>query len=220
MITLSTLKLRVLQVLDDPNGTRFGSGLLDESVRLALDALDQRLPRLANVELAVTAAGRDQPITGIEDCLYLVSLYLSQEDRLSREMEPETEFSYLFREGLPTLHFSGRLYPKGGETLHITYAARHTLQGLDGTAATSLPAAYETALVNGAAGQACLLRAARLVESYGVRSNEAPRLMELSRLHLDSFERTLNSLKVLQEFGFPPGFALDSEDSQKTGRCP
>lgn len=220
MITLTSLKPRILQVLEDPSGIRFASSLLDEAVRLTLDALDQRLPRLAIVEVAVSTSGRDQPLTGLEDCLYLVSLYISHGNQLTRELEPESEFSYLFRAGLPTLHFSGRLYPKEGEILHITYAARHTLQGLDGAAETSLPAAYESAVVNGAAGHACLLHATRLVESYGARSNESPRLIEISRLRLDGFERTLNSLKVLQEFGFPPGFALDDKDSQKTGRCP
>lgn len=102
----------------------------------------------------------------------------------------------------------------------LTSLKPRILQVLDGAAETSLPAAYESAVVNGAAGHACLLHATRLVESYGARSNESPRLIEISRLRLDGFERTLNSLKVLQEFGFPPGFALDDEDSQKTGRCP
>ena len=220
MTTLASIKPRILQVLEDPAGTRFASGLVDEALRLALDALDQRLPRLASEDILVTVSGRDQPLTNLNECLYLVCLTLSSGDVPVSEMEPETGFSYFFHDALPTLHFSGRVYPKAGQTLHLTYAARHSLQGLDGAVETSLPAAYETALVNGAAGQACLLHAARLVESYGARSDETSRWMEISRLRLDEFERTLNNLKVLQEFGFPPGFALDGSDSQKTGRCP
>jgi hypothetical protein len=70
-------------------------------------------------------------------------------------------------------------------------------------------------LVSGAAGEACLLRASGLAESYGTRPEEVTRLLEIGQLRLDAFDKTLSGLKVLQEFGFPPGFALDKWDQGK-----
>jgi len=95
----------------------------------------------------------------------------------------------------------------------VHYAAAHTIEGLDGASSTSLPEICEPALVNGAAGSAYALRAASLVESYGTRAEDAGRLMETSRLFMEHFDQMLKGLKLLQEFGFPPGFALDAWDA-------
>lgn len=217
MTTITEIKTRISQVLEDPDGTRFGSALLDEALRLALAALDQRLPRILSSEITLSAGGRDQAVAGLSGCLYLVSLYLKHENSSMRELEAEGDFSYQFADGQLLLHFSGRRYPQSGDVLRVTYAASNQVQGLDGAAATTLPPAYESALVNGAAGHACLLRAARLAEAYGTRPDETNRLMEISRLRLEDFGRTLGALKVLQEFGFPTGFGLDEEDSFYSG---
>jgi hypothetical protein len=57
-----------------------------------------------------------------------------------------------------------------------------------------------------------------LIEAYGARSEESPRLLELGRLRLDAFESLLSSLRVLQDFGYPPGFKLDEYDTRAPGR--
>jgi hypothetical protein len=72
--------------------------------------------------------------------------------------------------------------------------------------------------VNGSAGYACLLRAGSVVEAFNVRPGEAASLLETGHLWLDIFERALGGLKVLQEFGYPFGFALDPWD--RGGREP
>ncbi|KAF0112241.1 MAG: hypothetical protein FD147_302 [Chloroflexi bacterium] len=134
----------------------------------------------------------------------------------AREMEPETQFSYSLQSGLPELHFSGLEIPQAGERITVRYAAQNTLGGLDSAEITSLPPAAESALVNGASGYACLLRAANIADVYGSRPGESARLLETGRLHLELFERTLNGLKVMQEFGFPVGFALDEWDRNRS----
>jgi hypothetical protein len=212
MTTLTEIQTRVSQVLEDPSGTRFSTVLLTEAVRLALNTIDQRAPRLLTTEITVTAGGRDQLLPALEDCLYLVNLSLFRANRTLSEMEPEGEFAYQFEGDQIHLHFSGKRYPKTGEGLRITYAACNRLGGLDGAVSTTLPGAYESPLVTGAAGHACLLHTARLAGTYGSQPEEASRLLAIGQLHLGEFEQVLSSLKVLQEFGFPPGFALDSWD--------
>ena len=130
------------------------------------------------------------------------------------ELEPGAGFTYQMEDGELQLHFSGRRVPRAGEGLRISYAARYTLEGLDGAAATTLPDRCESALVTGSAGHACLLRATGLIEAYGPRSTDLTRLMEAGRAYLQQFSQALGMLKVLQEFGYPPGFALDEHDRQ------
>jgi hypothetical protein len=218
MITLTTLKTRILEVLQDSSGRRFNDSTLTEALRQAIDLVNQKLPNIVSTSFTVTAAGRDQAISGLDECLYIISLCVNPDDSSGRELEPESGFSYRYKEGVPVLHFPGRLIPQAGDVLRITSAARHTLAGLDSATETTLPSACVTALVNGAAGQACLLRAGLLCETYGARPAEATRLLDLSHLLMDRCEQNLAQIKTLQEFGFPPGFTLDSDDRQ-TGRC-
>ena len=109
--------------------------------------------------------------------------------------------------------FKGRHRPLSGEKLRISYAVGYTLTGLDDAETTTLPSRAESALVGGAAGHAALLRASALIEAYGPRSSEITQLMEVSRQRLEEFSKALASLKMLQEFGYPPGFRLDEVDS-------
>jgi len=208
--TFTDIRSRITQVLEDPAGTRFSAGLLQEAVRLALATLDQRLPRVLTTEINLGEGGRELSLPAPANCLYLVSLNVRHGTRISKEMEPEVEFLYQYEGSQLLLHFSGRRLPRIGDILRLTYAASHKLQGLDGEEITTLPAAYESTLVNGAAGHACLLRATLLTETYGTRPNEVSRLLQISRLRLDEYNRTLSNLKVIQAFGFPPGFSLDA----------
>jgi hypothetical protein len=218
MITLTNFKSRMLQVLEDPEGKRFDNAALEEAIRQAISLLDQRLPNIAVCTFTVTVGGRDQSITGLGECLYLVTVCINPESSSSRELEPESGFSYRLQNSEPLLHFSGRRTPHTGDVIKVTYACPHSLSGLDTAAVTTIPASCESALVNGAAGQACLLRASLLTEAYGTRPVECSRLLEISHLLMDRFEQSLAQFKTIQEFGFPPGFALDADDKQ-TGRC-
>lgn len=218
MITLETLEPRILQVLEDTSGKRFDSGTLEEAIRQALDLLDRKLPNIAVSTFTVSDTGRDQAIDGLTNWMYLVSLCLNPESSGRRELEPESEFTYRTTDGQPLLHFSGRRYPNSGDILRVTYAAKHSLSGLDDATETTLSDACTNALVCGAAGQACLLRAGFLSEAYGARPAEATRLLEMSRSLMERFEQSLTQFKALQEFGFPPGFVLDADD-RRTGRC-
>lgn len=213
MTTLAAIQTRTAQVLQDNSNTRFSASLLEEAVRLALTTFDQRLPRVTSCDLTAAVDGRDQTFTMPDGFLYLVGARFVREQKSGRELEPGEGFTYQVEDGKICLHFCGRRIPRVGDTLRVSYAACYTLAGLDDAAATTLPARYESALVTGAAGHACLLRATALIEAYGPRTEEVTRLMEVSRLHLLEFSQTLGQLKSIQEFGFPAGFPLDAEDS-------
>ncbi len=211
MTVLSELLTRVQTALGDVQSARFSAELLQEAMRQALAEISQRCPHMVDTALTITVSGRNQPLTGFSNLLFLVRLT----DAEGKELEPEAQFSYILQQGQPVLHFTGSRVPQAGEQYTVTGAEAHTLSGLDGSTSTSLTDALSTALVSGAAGHACLLRAGALAETYGSRSQETAALVEASRMHLERFRRQVDAVKILQEFGFPPGFALDDWDDHK-----
>ncbi len=213
MITLTALNPRVLQALQDPAGKRYDESTLAEAMRQVLDLINQSLPNIVTRDFTVTTGGRSQTLTGLENCLYLISLCVNPTEG-SSELEPEIGFSYRFQNGVPTLYFPGINYPQVGDVLRVTCALPHILSGLDDVIETTLPPACVNALVDGAAGQACLMRAANLSEAYGTRTGEVTRLLDLSRTLMERFDQSQSQFKTLQTFGFPPGFALDADDHQ------
>jgi len=212
MINLTEINTRVRALLDDSQALRFSDNLLGAALGQALEELDQRAPCISIVTHTVTTAGRDQSLPGLTGCRYIISVTVPLEDGSSRRLEPETCFTYLLADGVPALHFLGSRVPAVGDQLLIQFAAGYAIAGYRGALSTTLPVDMETALINGSAGRACFLRAGSLIESYGGRGSESSRWMETGRELLNAFERSLNALKTLQDFGFPPGFAFDRWD--------
>ena len=100
-----------------------------------------------------------------------------------------------------------------GEQARLTYAARHTLAGLDGAETGSVPEAHEGVLALGAAVFAALQRIHRLAGSIGAPPAEPERLRELAEKYLERFNLELFSLRSVQPVqGFPAGFNLDEWD--------
>jgi len=216
MTKLTSLAGRVRLLVNDPDKKRFSDDLLTSAIRQALEQVNLRLPQVLINEFTVATSGREQVLSAISGCLFLVRLVMPGLTP-DRELEPDEHFSYTLIDGFPTLHFTGDFIPQAGMVLQVHYATAHTIEGLDDADTTSLPEICEPALVNGAAGCAYTLRAASLVESYGTRPEDASRLLEASRIFLDAFDRMLTGVKTLQDFGYPPGFALDAWDGN--GAC-
>jgi hypothetical protein len=212
MTKLDDINTRLRDLLEDSASQRFSEDLLSVALRQSLDEINQRLPRILSTEFTVATGGRDQSLATLNDCRYIISVTVHEENGTARELEPETCFTYLLVNGTPALHFLGSYFPADGDSFRICYCAGYTIEGFVGQLTTTLTTALEGPLVDGAAAQACLLRAGSLVGRYGSDAQESTRLMEIAKLWRGTFERTLNSLKVMQDFGFPPGFTLDQWD--------
>ena len=215
MTNLTAINTRVRALLDDSQALRFSDSLLEAALGQALEELEQRAPCVSMVTHTVTTAGRDQSLPGLSGCRYIIGVTVPLADGSSRQLEPETSFTYLLANGVPTLHFLGSRVPEIGDQLLIQYAAGYDIAGYRGALTTTLPVEMESPLINGTAGRACFLRAGSLIESYGGRGSESSRWMETGRELLNAFERALNTLKTLQDFGFPPGFAFDRWDGAR-----
>ena len=215
MTKIEDISARVRLQLDDPDAKRFSDDLLLAALRQALEQINLALPRSRTYTWTVTVTGRDQVLEGLNDCLFITRITLQSEGTSGSELEPETHFTYSLRDGIPGLHFHGAYVPQTGSVLNIDYAAGYLIEGLDTAGSTTLPAACEAALVSGTAAQACYLRAGSLLESYGTREGESSRLAAIGDLWQKVFDRSIRGLKVMQEFGFPPGFPLDQWDERR-----
>jgi len=211
MSKFTDLETRIRAVLEDENTVRFSSSLLAAALRRALDDVDLQLPNISELEVTAAGSGRSLALSGLTNCRYILNINLGE-----RLLEPEANFTYFLQDGVPTLHFSGSYIPQAGDILRVRYACGYTIEGLEGEGITTLPAAFESALVNGAAAEACFLRAGSLAERYGARPADPARLMETGHLWHQTFVRSLTGLKALQDFGFPPGFALDLWDRRRS----
>ena len=207
MITLTTAVNRVRALLDDAAADRFSDDLLTSAARLALQGIEAQLPNVLSLAHTVVTAGRDQTITSMAACLYLIDLFVQR----AIEAPPLSgvEYSSTLRTDTLQIHFSGSHIPQAGEILQLTYAARHTLSGLDSATTTTLPDAMAPALDYGMAAHACLIRAASLAEAYAARPGESSRLAGQASHWLAQFNTALAGLKNFSAPVFPQGFPLD-----------
>jgi hypothetical protein len=213
MTAYSDLKTRALQLLGDPDGTRYDDATLQEAFRQALATYTRTCPQVRAEAVTFAAAGAEQPLDSLE-CppLYLLEVtYPYPAADGTRPPRPACTLAYI--EGAAWLRFSDGATPAAGEQARLTYAARHTLAGLDEAESGSVPEAHEGVLALGAAVFAALQRIHRLAGSIGAPPAEPERLRELAEKYLERFNLELFSLRSVQPVqGFPAGFNLDEWD--------
>ena len=213
MTDYSTLKTRALQLLGDPDGARYDDATLQEAFRQALATYTRTCPQVRTEVITFASAGAEQPLEELE-CppLYLLEVnYPHPSSSGEHPARPSCTLAYI--DGTAVLRFGDGLNLHAGEQARLTYAARHTLAGLDGAETASVPEAHEGVLALGAAVFAALQRIHRLAGSIGAPPAEPERLRELAEKYLERFNLELFSLRSVQPVqGFPAGFNLDEWD--------
>jgi hypothetical protein len=213
MTDYSSLKTRALQLLGDPDGTRYDDATLQEAFRQALATYTRTCSQVRTEVITFASAGTEQPLDSLE-CppLYLLEVnYPHPPSDGTRPAHPGCTLAYI--DGSPVLRFADGTSPAAGEQARLTYAARHTLEGLDGAETGSIPIGHEGVIALGAAVFAALQRIHRLGGSIGAPPAEPERLRELAEKYLELFNLELFSLRSVQPVqGFPGGFNLDEWD--------
>ncbi len=213
MSNYSALKTRILQILEDPQAVRYTDSMIQEAMRQALNACNTFFPQLKSSTLTVSTPGRIQSLstlTGFMRLHYLIYPYSITQLEL-----PSISLTYYiyFESGFPNLYFLGSTLLQTGQQIKVFYFASHTIESLDAALSTTLPAQHETLFVQGVAGFACQMRIHSLLEAYGDRSADIPRLQELSLSWLDKFNTYLaRNQTVTLSSAFPDGFKLDQWD--------
>lgn len=187
--TLTTLRDRVEATLQDAANARWATSDLDEAIRRALEEFSSACPREVIVPVTLAADGREVDLSALTGRLQVTRVWFPY-----TAADPEHPPRWApFEVWGDTLYLDTADEPSAGEVARLWYSAPHTLNGLDGAAATTLPADAEGLVVGGAAGQAALQRAVELSESLNVDADVVERLTIYGRARLDEFRAGLRA---------------------------
>lgn len=214
MTDLTAYRSGIRIILGDPAGGRFGDALLDQAVRWALAAYSRVLPQVKTCTLTVTSAGREQSLASLTGLLNLLEVCFPYQTG-SDALPVYPQWYFYRREACGFVYISGRRIPAAGEAIRLTFSAWHAISGLDGAAASTIPAEHEEIFLNGAAGKATMLRSLQLVEAYGSKTGEPEKLKDWSQGLLSGFLDDLLSLKSGQSLSgvLTGGWTLDRWDT-------
>ena len=181
--TLTTWRTAVLALLDDASAARYTTAQVDAAIRQALHQYDANRPLVATYsmdgqdtyQIIVPADFPGEHITEVE---------------LDNDDDPPTALTfYAFRKDEQWFIDTIGYLVSSDEDIFITFSNRHTLDGLDGGAGTSIPAADEYAVQIGAAGFALQSRASSRAESINLLPEVSQQLLTLAALYLAQFNR-------------------------------
>ncbi len=165
MSSLTQIRTRVSIILQDA-GTYFWSDAeLDEAIRMALGEFQKAVPQKREAVYTLVTNGRDIPLpaAAFPDLLTVIDVFWPWDD--TKSVENQDNYAWRWRvdalPGGPILRLnqfarweSGAGSPAAGQKMRLLYTCPHTIDGLDGAAATSLEAAHEVYIVRGAAAMA------------------------------------------------------------------
>ena len=162
-----------LQALLLGDSTTFTTATCTAAIRQALKVLNLTIPQhAAETQSAVT----DQYEYELTDqtALQVVDVLLEGTDTYA-DVNFSLPFDTYFEDDRPYIRL--RTPIASGETLIIRFTKPYTINGLDSETSSTLPALYDVVLLDGAAWQACLIRAAGRIETInmnqGVTANFA-----------------------------------------------
>ena len=160
-LTQLIAKLQPL-LLDD--GTRFTTATCTSAIRQALKEFNLVAPIHAG-DLVTPVLGQKEYELDIPTALEIVDVLRQGLDAYAEE-HVSLNFDRYFEDGRP--FFRLRVAEPVTNTLIVRYVLPHTINGLDSATDSTLPALFDVVLLDGAAWQACLIRAAGRIESINM----------------------------------------------------
>ena len=210
MPTIDLLTPRLLLILGDVSANRFTDTITDEAWKLTLAEYSYAVPNIITDTHTVISAGREQALN-FDGLISITQILFPWKNDLE-EMDPHQPYYFYFTDGLPIVYIGGTRTPAVGDKLRITYAAKHTIDDVDGAVASTVPPQDFELLLLGAAGHAARLRTSIYSESF---SNH-PELKLFAIDNLAQYRATLRTLQRQSSRQPLPaqGFKLDNWDGQ------
>lgn len=221
MSTLTQLRARIAAVLVDTAGAVFSTDTLDEALRAALADYSQAAPRTLDAVITLAASGRELDLSALAGLLRVTDVWWPYTDAAETWPPNRVRGWYEWVDaGAPRLFLSSAAgaQPQAGDQVRVWYTTPHTVQDLDGAAATTVPIGHETGLVRGAAGLAAASHDLNQAGGIHLDPDENKTLRAWSELRLSEFHTWLERVRAAagpagQPFG--PGWALDAFDKVK-----
>lgn len=192
MQTIETFQPLIRSLAGDPNGKRYDDAMLQLAMRTAMREYDAVLPNLHEVSLPLTAAHGRTLMLDWQPESHQQLAAIRWTDPFGRLTTPAFQL-YLTENGCQ-LETDTPAPLSADSRITLLIQQPHTLSGLDGEPATTLPERDTLLLAGGAAGYAMRIRAASVTEVFGKRPEDAASLLRQAQTMLDSFRSSLTGL--------------------------
>jgi hypothetical protein len=163
-LTQLIAKLQPL-LLDD--GTRFTNATCTSAIPQALRHFNQAAPIHAG-DLVTPVLGQKEYELDVPTSLEIVDVLRQGKDTYTED-HVSLDFDRYFEDGRP--FFRLRVAEPTTNSLIVRYTIPHTINGLDSSTDSTLPALFDVILLDGSAWQACLIRAAGRIESINMNED-------------------------------------------------
>jgi len=211
--TLATLRDRVEQVLQDTGNATWSTAELDEAIRHAIDEYAQVSPYKVIGTITLAADGREVSLSTLTNLIYVERVWWEY-----TSSDPEYPPYWREFEQWPgaILWINDGEEPATDDVVRVYYAARHTLNGLDSAAITTVPNEHISLIVTGAAANAARNYSLSLSGAVNVDGWTPRRYLEWATAKETEFQnalRRLARLDAVRHSGITPAVALDRWDT-------
>jgi len=210
--TLTTLRDRLEQALQDSHNTKWTTPNLDEAIRQALAAYSEHIPHRAVTTITLTADGREIDISALT--YRDIERVWWDYDATDPDHPPHWRSFELWPGDI--LFVNDTDEPDSGDKVRIWYTADQTITDLDSATTTTLPTRHESLIVQGASGFAAAARRVTILEEVNLNEWAPRNLREWAELQLTSFYNALEEIAAREaalDSGTAPAAALDRWDS-------
>lgn len=172
MSTLADFRTWARLALSDSGSLIWSDAEIDQGLRQALSEYSAALPCSQETVLELPGEGWEVALDGLEGLLRVLDCRYPFDSSLSSAAQPANQalsWRLWWDDARPVLELRtvGGRVPQAGEEIRLWYSKPHTIQDLDGAAASSVLAGHEQLLVSGAAGYAALQRVIHNLEVAG-----------------------------------------------------
>jgi hypothetical protein len=181
--TLTQLVFK-LQALLLGDATTFTTATCTAAIRQALKDLNLAVPMHAADTVVAVAEQKEYELEEME-ALSIVDV-LRQGTDLYAENNISLGFDPYFEDDRP--FFRLRTAQFGGVILIVRYTLPYTINGLDTATDSTLPPLYDVVLLDGAAWQACLVRAAGRIETINLNEAVSENFAKMAEHFKQAFE--------------------------------
>lgn len=216
--TLAQLEAQVAALLMDSGNAIFSTSVIDAALRMALSEYSDAAPLAMETVLTLPGDGREIALSSLSGLVNVTEAWWPFDSDATSETWPPNRvrgFRLWWDDASPVLFLdlddgaSGvhSSEPQGDDEIRIWYTKPHTIQNLD-SASTTTVGEHESLIVRGAAGLACLGRAADVNETAVNMAVSTPNYAALAN-------RFLNQM----DFGFYPRLYVLRSQSKARGRA-
>ena len=215
--TLSSLRTRVENSLQDAANAKWTAEQIDEAITQALQHYSQINPALTIGTVALSAAGREIDISTLTGLLDVLRVWWDYDSS-----DPSYPPNWRDFEVWPgdLLYIKDPAEPQSGDVVRVWYARPQTLNGLSAATATTFPPTHERIIIQGAVAFALIARAAGRSEKVNTDTEMSQKLLAIAEGNMHEFKAALNRIAAAaaaDASGIAPGPYLDRWDAQGDG---